>query len=279
MRLAIRISVTIDWAYGSSKNTPHTPLHPHPSLPLVQEWAADISDDKKVAQFERFNRLPSPEDVALNTRSVGGGPDGRPPIADYKPYKETPVFKGGRVLRDYQLEGLNWMVWNWYHRRNCILADEMGLGKTVQSVSFLEHLRRHQGVRGPFLIAAPLSTLGHWKRECEDWTDMNTVYYHDPQGGADARQLIRNHEFCYPGQVVRYAADFGRSTSAQLHLTTIFHNPRLTPRFRLAHRASLSLLFRRASAWRLQTSTSSTSSSPPTTCCCPTGTTCPPSGE
>lgn len=39
--------------------------------------------------------------------------------------KATPEFKGGRALLDYQLEGLNWMVYNWYNRKSCILADEM----------------------------------------------------------------------------------------------------------------------------------------------------------
>ena len=28
-------------------------------------------------------------------------------------------------LRDYQLEGLNWMVYSWSQDRNAILADEM----------------------------------------------------------------------------------------------------------------------------------------------------------
>lgn len=35
----------------------------------------------------------------------------------------------GLKLRDYQLEGVNWLLWNWWHKRSCILADEMGLGK------------------------------------------------------------------------------------------------------------------------------------------------------
>lgn len=35
-------------------------------------------------------------------------------------------------LRAYQLEGVNWLLWNWWNRRSCILADEMGLGKTIQ---------------------------------------------------------------------------------------------------------------------------------------------------
>ncbi len=44
------------------------------------------------------------------------------------------------TLRDYQVEGIKWLVYCWYKRRNSILADEMGLGKTLQSVSILQYL-------------------------------------------------------------------------------------------------------------------------------------------
>jgi SNF2 family DNA or RNA helicase len=30
-------------------------------------------------------------------------------------------------------------------------------------------------IRGPFLIIAPLSTIPHWKREFNNWTDINAV--------------------------------------------------------------------------------------------------------
>ncbi len=39
-----------------------------------------------------------------------------------------PIFPGG-ILRDYQWEGVRWMLFNLMQGRNCILADEMGLGK------------------------------------------------------------------------------------------------------------------------------------------------------
>ena len=35
-------------------------------------------------------------------------------------------------LRSYQIEGLNWMVWNWQNKRNSILADEMVWEKLVK---------------------------------------------------------------------------------------------------------------------------------------------------
>jgi len=89
---------------------------------------------------------------------------------------------------------MNWLVFNWYNRTNCILADEMGLGKTVQTVSMLWHLYEREGIKGPFLIIAPLSTIQHWKREFEAWTDMNCVVYHGP---SEAREIIRRYEWYY----------------------------------------------------------------------------------
>ncbi len=49
---------------------------------------------------------------------------------------------------------------------------QMGLGKTAQSISVLQTLRQVGGVEGPFLVVAPLSTLPHWQREIQTWTDM-----------------------------------------------------------------------------------------------------------
>jgi len=40
-------------------------------------------------------------------------------------------LKGEFKLRDYQLDGLNWMISLYETGINGILADEMGLGKTI----------------------------------------------------------------------------------------------------------------------------------------------------
>jgi SNF2 family DNA or RNA helicase len=50
---------------------------------------------------------------------------------------QQPDFLRAGQLRDYQLEGLNWLIYSWMQNNNCILADEMGLGKTIQCVSFI----------------------------------------------------------------------------------------------------------------------------------------------
>lgn len=61
----------------------------------------------------------------------------RPPPNDFRPIKESKVYRDDNKLRPYQMEGVNWLLFNWYARQNCILADEMGLGKTVQSIALL----------------------------------------------------------------------------------------------------------------------------------------------
>jgi SNF2 family DNA or RNA helicase len=38
------------------------------------------------------------------------------------------VYPNGGQLRDYQAEGVSWMVSNYLNGRSCLLADEMGLG-------------------------------------------------------------------------------------------------------------------------------------------------------
>ncbi|KAG8140837.1 hypothetical protein E2320_003556 [Naja naja] len=74
--------------------------------------------------------------------------------------------------------------------QNCILADEMGLGKTIQSIAFLEEVY-NVGIRGPFLVIAPLSTITNWEREFNTWTEMNTIVYH---GSLASRQMIQQYE-------------------------------------------------------------------------------------
>lgn len=54
----------------------------------------------------------------------------------------------------------------------------------MQSIAVMEFLRVKARVRDPMLIVAPLTTLGHWRREIETWTTMNTICY---MGGKDDR--------------------------------------------------------------------------------------------
>ncbi|GMH36548.1 hypothetical protein BSKO_04416 [Bryopsis sp. KO-2023] len=104
-----------------------------------------------------------------------------------------PGYLRGGTLRDYQLGGLNWLVYSWSKNINCILADEMGLGKTVQCVSFLSYLAETLQVLGPFLVVVPLSTVPNWLKEFRKWApQMNVVVY---VGDTDSREVIKRFEF------------------------------------------------------------------------------------
>ncbi|BFZ63925.1 chromatin remodeling complex Adenosinetriphosphatase [Saitoella coloradoensis] len=105
-------------------------------------------------------------------------------------FTESPSYIHGQ-MRDYQVQGLNWLVSLHENHLNGILADEMGLGKTLQTISFLGYLRYLKGVKGPHLVMTPKSTLDNWAREFKMWTpDVNTVVI---QGTKDERaDLIEN---------------------------------------------------------------------------------------
>ncbi|KAF4669599.1 choline dehydrogenase 7 [Perkinsus chesapeaki] len=105
----------------------------------------------------------------------------------YKPTEDT--------LFDFQIEGVQWLLYNWSQRRGSILADEMGLGKTVQSSVFLSAVMKYSGGGGPCLVVAPLSTLGHWKRELQKWApSLVTVLFH---GNAEDRQLMMDYDMSW----------------------------------------------------------------------------------
>lgn len=75
-----------------------------------------------------------------NTPLVGGPlpPSSRPEFFPIENNKLGDWFLG--ELRDYQLDGVNWLLFNWCQGINGILADEMGLGKTIQTVAVLSSL-------------------------------------------------------------------------------------------------------------------------------------------
>lgn len=144
----------------------------------------DDIDPEKLAHFYRFYQCPKKDQWK---------PRKRPKASEWVKLDESPVYKNGNTLREYQLEGLNWLSFSWFNGRNCILADEMGLGKTIQSLTFVDSIHRF-GIRGPFLVIAPLSTVPNWQREFETWTDLNVVVYH---GSVASRNMIQEYELFY----------------------------------------------------------------------------------
>ncbi|XP_077050522.1 chromodomain-helicase-DNA-binding protein 2 isoform X6 [Siphateles boraxobius] len=115
----------------------------------------------------------------------------------FLPLKKQPSYIGDEnlELRDYQLDGVNWLAHSWCRCNSVILADEMGLGKTIQTISFLSYLFHQHQLYGPFIVVVPLSTLTSWQREFETWApDMNVVVY---LGDVTSRKTIRDYEWIH----------------------------------------------------------------------------------
>jgi hypothetical protein len=162
-------------ARNKAANGKHTKGHeegkePPPALPLAAvdmltgaplaaaaAAAAAAADDDDDGALTRLAPLPAGDVGALSRSSVWAG------------------FSDGLALRDYQLQGARWLLYQWHQRRSCLLADEMGLGKTVQAVALLHALDRLQRNRGPHLVVVPLSTMGHWANEMAAWTDLKVL--------------------------------------------------------------------------------------------------------
>ena len=71
------------------------------------------------------------------------------------------TFQG--ELRDYQREGIEWMLRLAHWGAGACLADDMGLGKTIQALNVL--LAR--APQGPALILAPTSVCMNWREEAQ----------------------------------------------------------------------------------------------------------------
>lgn len=160
-------------------------------------------DEDPIARFEelldaRLSRKPKPKakppGVASSRRRGGDSSDddddeeaATDPGGVIRLTVQPPCVKGG-VMRDYQLEGLNWMISLHARGLNGILADEMGLGKTLQSISLLGYLSIVEREPAPHLVVVPLTVLGNWCKEIERWCPgLRAVRLH---GNKDERRSI-----------------------------------------------------------------------------------------
>jgi chromodomain-helicase-DNA-binding protein 4 len=113
------------------------------------------------------------------------------------PFKEMDKQPGnltGGELMKYQMDGLNWLYYQWHSQRNGILADEMGLGKTIQVIGFMATLVQEHSCF-PFIIIVPNSTCANWRREIKQWApSLRVVAYF---GSAQAREMAYKYEL-YP---------------------------------------------------------------------------------
>lgn len=181
---------------------------------LVEEETAVESGEKSSKKRDKDEKRKS-KDKKGTKKGFGATPKSDPK----KKWEVQPEFIPDPLkLHEYQKEGINWLRFSWSSGIDTILADEMGLGKTIQTVVFLYSLYKEGHSRGPFLIAAPLSTIINWERELEDWCpDFYVVNY---TGNKDSRIIIRENELSFDADAVRSSA---KATRIRKHVPVKFH--------------------------------------------------------
>lgn len=131
----------------------------------VREWRGLSAHFSKPRENSRGH---ASQENAVEEESINQG-------LDIMRLTETPSYIRGK-LREYQLEGVNWLLGLFSRCVSGILADEMGLGKTFQTLATLAYLKFTVGMPGPHLIVCPKSVLGNWFRESKRWCPALKVY-------------------------------------------------------------------------------------------------------
>lgn len=118
--------------------------------------------------------------------------------------KKQPASLIGGEMMKHQMEGLNWLLFNFHRQKNVILADEMGLGKTIQIVALIASLVKDKPKCSPFLVVTPNSTCPNWRREIKKWAPgLRVVAYY---GAKSAREMAMKYEM-YPNECSDLRAD------------------------------------------------------------------------
>ena len=92
------------------------------------------------------------------------------------------------TLRDYQVDGYQWMTRLASWGAGACLADDMGLGKTVQTIAVL----LDRASQGPSLVVAPASVVPNWSKEIRRFAPTLTVSILNES--TDRKQLIESVE-------------------------------------------------------------------------------------
>lgn len=69
------------------------------------------------------------------------------------------------ILRKYQKDGIQWLMYLYRNRFGGCLADDMGLGKTIQIIAFLSSWYLIESRMLRTLVVVPKTLIGNWENE------------------------------------------------------------------------------------------------------------------
>jgi len=109
---------------------------------------------------------------------------------------EPEGFQG--TLRQYQREGLGWLVFLEHTGLGGCLADDMGLGKTIQVLAMLVRRQAHVREAGvphrPSLVVVPKSLVFNWIEEAKRFAPGLRVLNHTGSARRDEETAIGEHD-------------------------------------------------------------------------------------
>ena len=151
---------------------------------VFQHFAPEAVDKKgkKKGRHGGVRTEEQEDEELLRDEDTGGE------LAGHRLQVQPSIIAHGK-LREYQMQGLNWLIHLYDNGVNGILADEMGLGKTLQTISLLAYLREFRGITGAHLVIVPKSTLHNWLNEFKRWCpSIKAIKFH---GNAEERQHLK----------------------------------------------------------------------------------------
>ncbi|MEW6375179.1 MAG: DEAD/DEAH box helicase, partial [Thermodesulfobacteriota bacterium] len=115
-------------------------------------------------------------------------------MLDLKPATPLPELDGmTSPLRSYQKLGVEWLLFLFENSLGGLLCDDMGLGKTHQVMALMLLLRKHMGVKGPFLVVCPTTVLSHWRGKILDHAQgLKTAVFHG--GLRDLEETLKDND-------------------------------------------------------------------------------------
>lgn len=173
---------------------------------LPEAWFARFGEVLAFAKAETHKLVLQPYHFMLLSESIAAGnPEMAERIRALGSHNLEPQEIPGRLnaqLRNYQLEGFNWLYHLWKNGLNGCLADDMGLGKTLQTLVLLLKLQRKEEEANAFffsdsggqlslfgdnnqpvktfqpasLIVLPVSLLHNWAGEIKKFAPSLKVY-------------------------------------------------------------------------------------------------------
>ncbi len=160
---------------------------------LSNEFIVYDKKDKKIKSLkpniESFDKII--EELSLEVEHSKDLLQLKEKILDFKKIKKYKIPEPvNSILRNYQKEGVWWLLFLRDYSLNGILADEMGLGKTIQALTLLMFEKDNR----PNLIIVPTSLIYNWENEIKKFSYNFKYLIYYGKNREKFLQDIKNYE-------------------------------------------------------------------------------------